>query len=173
MATRKQQCRVARGLAAALLAGAWDETDMAALAAVGLGRKWRWRWPLIRRLLARFADPPPLDTLARCVLGDQGFLRAMAQPERPKVHRWFTVHTAMASTREAWGLPVLDTVADLQAWLRPRHSRTCAVSGWMRAWPGLRAAVERSTRVMPTISSSLATRLLLGASLAFDCSSAK
>lgn len=109
---------VARNLANACLSGDWAEDGMVERGGKAVGRRYRFLRPLVRRLLAAFAEPPDADPLAAAVAADDGFGRAvLTQPLR--VARVFVVVPRMRQPRfqVAAGLPQLATVAALADWL--------------------------------------------------------
>lgn len=117
MLSRQRIDRLARGLAAALLAGAWTRPAMADQLADVLGRDWPWVSNLAKHLRTRFPEPPAFDLLVTAVRDDVAFQRAVESGKAPRLVLWLPVDDPMVSCFSAWDLPLLDTVRDVERWL--------------------------------------------------------
>lgn len=114
---------VARGLAAAFLAGDWLQEGMVARGREALGGRFGWLPGLARRAREAFLDPPlhdpeALEDLLAADARLQAALRRRARQGHPPlvVRRLFLHHTAMRSERR-FAVPSFDTEADLARWL--------------------------------------------------------
>lgn len=115
---RAKQVRVlTTGVVAALLDGAWRPDAMAERLALALGRRWRWRHALVKRLFDQFSSPPNQVALMRAVAADPGFQKAVCDGTRPRIVCWSCSPTAMQPTFPEWGLPRLGTSQELADFL--------------------------------------------------------
>ena len=104
-------------LAAAFLAGPWDEPGLIARGAEALCTRPRWLRRVVRVVLDHYHRPPadrPRE-LAAFVEVVSSAMGATSRT-RPHVRRWFVWEPAMAD-RPPWAVPELDSVADLGALL--------------------------------------------------------
>jgi hypothetical protein len=115
---------VAHNLAAAFLNGSWSGRGLRQSGKHALGQGTPWLAPLVRRVLARFADPPAeCDILARFLSGDRGFCKACSghlRDQQVQVHRvcWVQPRMAPASgAPQTWSVPPLATTAAVAEWL--------------------------------------------------------
>lgn len=113
---------VAAALAAAFLDGPWTAADLAARGRRAVGRpRVRWVRLLAEQVLERFPRPP-LDeprSLQAVVAWSTPYQEARTKASRAG-EPLRVAHLAAAATamgRNRWGVPVLDTVADLAAFL--------------------------------------------------------
>lgn len=88
---------VARGLALAFLAGAWEAEALAARGREALGADPRWLAPLVRRVLRSFPEAPAegAERLLAMLRDDERFGRAAAREPRLAIRRWFLPEPAM------------------------------------------------------------------------------
>lgn len=114
--------RVAKGLAAALIHA--GEGNLRAAMTEALGRHWPWLTRLPSALRQHFAIPlrtQDYDRLVEWLEGYRPFLAAFSYGSpRPHIRRYFAFSPTMAeppAPLRGLGLPVLDTVGDLAAWL--------------------------------------------------------
>ena len=107
---------LARALAAALLDGPWNVAAMAERLRVAIGEERPWM-PALARATRRAHPSPPgdaPDAFAAWLQTRRAF--GAAARERLVVRHWATPTPAMRPSR--WELPVIDTTAELAAWLR-------------------------------------------------------
>jgi RNA-directed DNA polymerase len=111
---------IAKALAAAFLAGRFDESGLAERGARLLGRSWRWLRPLARRIVPAFADGPRprLTTLTRVLRDDPGFQRACERHEL-RVVDWLESRAVMCPVPPArdWQVPPICSSGELAEWL--------------------------------------------------------
>lgn len=113
---------VISAVARSFLAGEPTVKAVHARAARSLGRSWRW----LERLALRYVDAfgggarPRHSDVVRFLLEDQGFRRAHAvRYNQLSVAEWINEPPRMQPSEAAgrWGLPAIETVGDLAAWL--------------------------------------------------------
>jgi hypothetical protein len=109
---------VARCLAGALLAGAWNERALLRRGRDALGERPRWLLPVVREVLAAYNRPPadrPRE-LARYVFTVIERERRAAEWEPPPpLQRWFVPEPAMGRTR--WPVPEIPSLGALSEFL--------------------------------------------------------
>lgn len=115
-ATRR---KLADALAAAFLAGGWDEPGLAARGREALAPSPRWLLRLVRDVLGAYHRPPadrPRE-LAAYIEGaiEQVEPGAGRRAQPPRVRRWFLPERAMGRMR--WPVPELTTAGDLAIFL--------------------------------------------------------
>ncbi len=116
MLSNRRRKHVCNGLAAAFLAGDWEQKGMSSRCEAALGQYWPPVRSLIERVLQRWSEPPPLDRLAEALVADAELQRAMDKPSaRGRIVHWFPGRPAMSVTR--WPVPPLTTVRELARWL--------------------------------------------------------
>jgi hypothetical protein len=115
-----------RNLAAAFLSGPWSLDDLLRLGTRACGRRGRWLRPLVRRVLAAFADRPTGRAgikLTAFLAADAGLHRAYVRhvhESQPLLSEIFWVPPAMtpaAGPPASWAVPPLPTAAALADWL--------------------------------------------------------
>jgi RNA-directed DNA polymerase len=113
---------VARGLAAAFLAGPWEPVAMTRRGQKAVGQRRVWVRDLALAAVDAWPTPPsdrPRDLatfLASCPPLGASFKAAWQESEAaPKVVHWYFVPTEMGEPR--WHVPLLDTTRDLRQWL--------------------------------------------------------
>lgn len=111
---------IARSLAAAFVAGTFDEKDLVERGAQVLGRRWRWLTPMARRL-AQFCSGevcPRKAEIENWILRDRGFARASERHDL-SVTSFLEVRPKMRpnSAAKAWGVRPLLTAGELADWL--------------------------------------------------------
>jgi RNA-directed DNA polymerase len=111
---------IARALAAAFLADAFDVERCVDRGAQLLGRRWRWLRPLARRINDAFngRTRPRQIELVGFLLGDKGFLRAAENRELTLSDR-LTGPPMMSPVAAAasWGVPEIRSSGELADWL--------------------------------------------------------
>ncbi len=120
---------LASALADAFLAGAWERQGLLDRSARCMGRPWRWRRPLVRRVMASFPDTPLFaDDLRAFIQSDGAVREACADPHnRPAVAHRFLPHPR---SRPRWDLPRIDTAGDLAAWLGVTLQELAGLTGY-------------------------------------------
>jgi hypothetical protein len=113
---------VAAALVAAFLDGPWTAKDLALRGRRAVGRpRAGWLRPLAERVVERFPRPPVDEprALQACVVGSEAYGKARSAAARAgeplRVAHLATATTGMGRNR--WGVPPLDTVGDLAAFL--------------------------------------------------------
>lgn len=109
---------VARGLALALIDGAWEMPLLRRRAQAALGQRPRWLTPLLRRVLARFPEPPAEpEALEQLIRNDDALGAELAQSPHPvRIRRWFTPEQQMRSVSgppAGFGVPAIATEGEL------------------------------------------------------------
>jgi hypothetical protein len=132
------QTHLAGALAAAVLAGEWNEEAMARRARQAVAPAPRWIRQVAAKVLAAYHRPPvdrPRELTRYIRLTIEG-LDAPPLSSRPRVRRWFLTQEQMG--RRRWPVAELDTVADLAELLELDAGRL----DWLADAHGL----ERSVR---------------------------
>lgn len=110
----------ASALANAFVAGEIETDQLVDRGSHLLGRRWRWMRPLARRVEARFGGRarPRIATLAKFLLADRGFSRAIKKHEICLANPLVSLPT-MCPIQEAaaWSLPTIRSVGELADWL--------------------------------------------------------
>ena len=111
---------LARALSNAFLRGAWTADELNRRGSQLLGRRWRWIRPLAQRVVNQVlgSTPPRRADLARLILRDAGFVRAVLIHDL-RIADWLTGSNAMrpAEAAVAWHPPSICTVDELAVWL--------------------------------------------------------
>ena len=133
---------VASGLAAAFLAGVWNERGLVRRGAAALDRRPRWLLPVARAVLEGYHRAPgdrPRELAAFIAVA---MARAPADDgPRLRVRRWFVAEPQMGRMR--WPVPELATLGALARFL----SLTDGELGWLADTRGLeRTAVQERLR---------------------------
>jgi RNA-directed DNA polymerase len=109
---------LARGLADAFLAGAWDESGLIGRARAALDAQPRWVANVAREVLASYHRPPadrPRELAAFVDLALRRRRSSRNEERPPCVRQWFVPEPAMG--RHRWPVPALASVGDLAAFL--------------------------------------------------------
>ncbi len=110
---------VTRALAATFLAGNLETEQLVARGSHLLGKRWRWLWPLARRVVQSFgiSARPRLATLVEFLEHDQGYQRAQARYEL-QVANLLGANPTMCPIDQAvgWEVPQIVTAAELAEW---------------------------------------------------------
>jgi RNA-directed DNA polymerase len=116
--------RFTRNLAAALLSGEWRAKVMSTAAAAACGKRHRWIWPLVRRVLRRFEQPPPEKQLVTYLESEPEFnkvwqdsLASRTRKRRLQVAGGFSDAPAAEPVPVAATLPDLPTTRAVADWL--------------------------------------------------------
>jgi hypothetical protein len=109
-----------RALALAFLAGPWNAGSLVARGREALETEPRWLRRLVRRVLARYPEPPTggAEALAAMLLDDDGFRGAASRWSRARIRRWIAPDAAMVAVTgapSAFRVPPLATEGDLAA----------------------------------------------------------
>ncbi len=139
--------RFTRNLAAALLSGDWRAGAMSTAAAAACGKRHRWIWPLVRRVICRFEQPPPEKQLVTYLESEPGFDRiwkdSLASRTRkrrlhPAGHFWPDSTGGPAPVPVARPLPSLPTPAAMADWLGLTRTQLDWFADLFHAdaWPG-------------------------------------
>ena len=134
---------VASGLAAAFLAGVWNEQALVRRGAAALDRRPRWLLPVVRAVLAAYHRPPadrPRELAAFVAVAiEQGPRDGGGAP--PRIRRWFIPEPQMGRMR--WPVPELATLGALARFLE----LTAGELGWLADVRGLeRSAPDERLR---------------------------
>lgn len=104
---------VVNALALAFLAGEWHAAGLRDAASTALGERLAWVPPLVRRVLARFPEPPHDDLASlRATISSAP---ALAKGGHAQLDTVVSVEARMGLAR--WPVPTLATSVDLAAWL--------------------------------------------------------
>lgn len=122
---------LAAALAAAFLAGPWQQDAMARRGASVLTPRPRWLRGLVRDVRAAYVRPPAdrpreLAAYIELLLGEQPW---------PHVRRWLAFEPAMG--RAPWPVPEIASPGDLAAWLGAEHGQLA----WLADARGLERSV--------------------------------
>ena len=131
----RRRTEIARCLAFAFLAGAWNERALVRRGAAAVTPRPRWLRPVVREVLAAYHRPPAdrpreLTAFVSAAIED----RAGGSEPAPRPRRWFVAEPQMG--RRRWPVPDLPSPGDLAAFLE--------LSAGELAWLADTRGLERS-----------------------------
>lgn len=134
---RRGRTEIARCLAFAFLAGAWNERALVRRGTAALDPRPRWLRPVARAVLAAYARPPadrPRELAAFVAAAIEDAAPEHGRGRGPRVRRWFIPEPQMGRVR--WPVPELASPGALAAFL--------SLSAGELAWLADTRSLERS-----------------------------
>ncbi len=93
-----------------------------------LGRRWAWRRPLVRHLLARYPVAPAREELIGAIAADEALRKAISNQTRPQIVHWVPSLSVMQPNFTDWELPRIDTASGLAARLGISVGELCRLA---------------------------------------------
>jgi len=125
--------KLVRGIAASMLAGQWNASELLRRLIDSFGSEQIWMDGLVKRVIRKFGNAqPPSSRLLIEFLRKDRTLDKIAFKHRPTIIKNHLTPTAMAKGHRApstWPVPILTTDDDLCKWLNVSHEHLAWFSG--------------------------------------------